>query len=66
MTGNYGTDFRWENNASSYLALPNTVGRPILEAFSYLYQVDPDWAPYNNWTESKLQRVGVAIPYFDN
>jgi hypothetical protein len=40
------TDFRWQNNAAAYLAMPDTLRHPILAGFRYIYETDPGWCPH--------------------
>lgn len=61
----YGTDFRWANNAQKYLTMDEPAQRIIVNGFRYLFESDQDWDPYAEWPQSKLERAGIAIPYFE-
>lgn len=41
-----GTDFRWEHNATAYLAMPPGLRDPILAGFRAIYEYDDGWSPY--------------------
>lgn len=56
------TEFRWQNNATAYLALPPSHQDPILAAFRYLYESDPLWDPYYSGQFDPCDYSAVLLP----
>lgn len=66
-TTNYGDrygdmDFRWANNAATYLDMPPPTGAPVLAGFRLLYETDEDWNPYGVSEYIGTEHLPVVIP----
>lgn len=56
------TDFRWENNAAAYLALPRDLREPILAGFRAIYETDDGWSPYYSAQFDSRDNRAVLLP----
>lgn len=56
------TDFRWENNAAAYLALPPPLRDPILAGFRAIYESDGGWSPYYSALFDRTENRAVLLP----
>ncbi len=56
------TDFRWENNAAAYLALPPELRGPILAGFRAIYESDDNWSPYYSALFDSAENRAVLLP----
>jgi hypothetical protein len=59
------TDFRWENNARAYMALPRPLRTPILAGFRAIYESDPGWAPYYSALFDVTEHRAILLPPAD-
>jgi len=59
--------FRWSTNAPNYLMLSDSVREPILRGIRYIYETQAiqGWNPYFDWSDDKIEKSAVVIPYFD-
>jgi hypothetical protein len=56
------TDFRWENNAEAYLALPPPLRDAIIAGFRTIYETDDGWAPYYSALFDPADNRAVLLP----
>lgn len=56
------TDFRWENNASAYLAMPPALRDPVLAGFRAVYEADECWSPYYGALFDPSENRAVLLP----
>lgn len=56
------TDFRWENNAAAYLAMPHGLREPILAGFRAIYEADDGWSPYYSALFDSAENRAVLLP----
>lgn len=56
------TDFRWENNAAAYLALPAPLRAPILAGFRAICEADAGWAPYYSALFDPSENRTILLP----
>lgn len=56
-------EFRWQNNAPAYRALPEPIRRLFLKSFRYVYESDPEFLSFDSKDYEKLG-ADYLIPMF--
>ncbi len=56
------TDFRWENNADAYIAMPQSLRDPILAGFRAIYEADQGWSPYYSALFDPRDNRAILLP----
>jgi len=52
------TEALWRERGRDLVVAP-----PVADAMRHLYETRDDWDPYRDWSEGRIAREGVAIPF---